>query len=81
MIYLKAYRTIRKLSQQELSERAGVSTSTVSRLEADIESSSKLAVLSKLARELRISIDTIMTDPEVFIPSVESELSAAARRL
>lgn len=69
---LRAARRARRLTLDELARRAGVSASTISRLESG-KRQANLELLLPLARQLGISIDTLVTpvdtDPRVRRPA------------
>lgn len=61
--YLKAWRKERKLTQQQLEERAGVDHSTISRLETGAMDLTR-STATKLAAALLIRVPELFRDPK-----------------
>lgn len=62
---LKFYREKRKLSQEDLAEKSGVSRVTISNLENDKIPVSKTDTLTKIADALGETVPTIFFAPDV----------------
>lgn len=60
-VALKTLREERKLSQEELAERSGVSRTTISLIENGNSTTIKLSTLQKLAKALEVGVDYFFT--------------------
>lgn len=67
---LRTYRNLRKLSQSELAQAAGVSTKTVSNIEKGTHKHDpNLDTIRRLARALKIEVETLTKDPRPRSPT------------
>ena len=60
---LRYWREVRALMQRELAEQAGVSTSVVSRLEAEEDKAADFPTIRKLAAALKVEYTDLMKPP------------------
>jgi transcriptional regulator with XRE-family HTH domain len=68
--YLKEHRTSKQLSQQELSEKSGISIRTIQRIEKKLSSGSPY-IIKSLCKALQIEVDDI--ELSTLIPEVHSQ--------
>jgi transcriptional regulator with XRE-family HTH domain len=52
------------LSQQQLSNAAGVAIKTISEIETGVQTNPTLSTLNGLTRALGVTVDDLLTDPE-----------------
>jgi transcriptional regulator with XRE-family HTH domain len=62
-VLIKKWRKLRKLTQEELAERLGVSQPTISRLESGLLPMT-ISQLSKFSKELQVSMDDLLSKDE-----------------
>ena len=56
---IKEIREQKKMSQEELSQKSGVSRTTISNLENNVDRTTMISTLQKLARALDVTVDQI----------------------
>ena len=62
-VLIKKWRKVRKLTQEELADRLGISQPTLSRLESG-QLRMTISQLSKFSKELQVSMDDLLTTDE-----------------
>ncbi len=62
-VLIKKWRKVRKLTQEELADRLGISQPTLSRLESG-QLRMTIGQLSKFSKELQVSMDDLLTTDE-----------------
>lgn len=58
---IKEMRELRKISQEELAAKSGVSRTTISTLENDPEKETMISTLKKIAKALDVSVDQLFS--------------------
>lgn len=59
---IKEIRELKKMSQEELAQKSGVSRTTISNLENDTDRTTMISTLQKIARALGVTVDQIFLD-------------------
>ena len=77
-IRLKAIRTRKGMSQNQLSIAAGVPRSTIGQVESGLQQSMSIENLIKIARALRVTLDQLV-QPDVLEESEDDPPQTAAR--
>ena len=62
-VLIKKWRKVRKLTQEELADRLGISQPTLSRLESG-QLRMTMSQLSKFSKELQVSMDDLLSKDE-----------------
>jgi transcriptional regulator with XRE-family HTH domain len=59
---IKRFRTAKKLSQEQLAQKAGITYSTVAKLESGANRNPAVHTLQQIARALGVTLDELMKD-------------------
>jgi transcriptional regulator with XRE-family HTH domain len=59
---IKRYRTAKKLSQEQLAQKAGITFSTLAKLESGANRNPTVHTLQQIARALGVSLDELMKE-------------------
>jgi transcriptional regulator with XRE-family HTH domain len=59
---IKRYRATMGLSQDQLARKAGITYSTLTKLESGVNQNPKVKTLQQLAKALEVTLDELMTD-------------------
>jgi transcriptional regulator with XRE-family HTH domain len=59
---IKRYRNGKGLSQEQLAQKAGITYSTLAKLESGVNQNPKVKTLQQIARALEVSLDDLMKD-------------------
>jgi transcriptional regulator with XRE-family HTH domain len=59
---IKRYRATMGLSQDQLARKAGITYSTLTKLESGVNQNPKVKTLQQLAKALEVTLDELMTE-------------------
>ena len=59
---IKRYRNEKGLSQEQLAQKAGITYSTLAKLESGVNQNPKVKTLQQIARALEVTLDDLMKD-------------------
>jgi transcriptional regulator with XRE-family HTH domain len=76
---LRRYRTLKRFSQAQLSEKARVRRSLISELETGTRQDTKSHIVLRLAQALGITVEMLYRESDDDVPSVPRTLSVALR--